>query len=342
MRVAMYYRNDDVRVEELPAPVVGPGELRIRIEASGICGSDVMEWYRIKKAPLVLGHEIGGQVVEVGDGVERFAVGDRVTATHHVPCNNCHSCLQGHHTLCDTLRSTKFDPGGFCEQVRIPALQTDRGTLKLPDAVSYEEATFVEPLGCVVRGQRGAGIAPGQSVLVLGSGLAGLLHIALARAAGAGPIVATDVHPYRIEAARRFGADLALDARSEDVEARLRAINGGRRADRVIVSTAVPAVNEQAFRWVARGGTILFFALVTPGVDLTYPAFDLWNRGVSIVQSYAAARRDLDEALRLIEHRRVPVADMITHRLPLAETARGFGMVAGAGDSIKVVVEPQN
>jgi L-iditol 2-dehydrogenase len=338
----MYYRNDDVRVEEMPAPAIGPGELRIRIEASGICGSDVMEWYRIKKAPLVLGHEIGGQVVEVGEGVDRFAVGDRITATHHVPCNTCHSCLQGHHTLCDTLRSTKFDPGGFCEQVRIPALQTDRGTLKLPDAVSYEEATFVEPLGCVVRGQRGAGIAPGQSVLVLGSGLAGLLHIALARAAGAGPIVATDVHPYRIEAARRFGADLALDARSEDVEARLRAINGGRRADRVIVSTAVPAVNEQAFRWVARGGTILFFALVTPGVDLTYPAFDLWNRGVSIVQSYAAAARDLDEALRLIEHRRVPVADMITHRLPLAETARGFGMVAGAGDSIKVVVEPQN
>jgi L-iditol 2-dehydrogenase len=342
MRVAMYYRNDDVRVEEMPAPAIGPGELRVRIEASGICGSDVMEWYRIKKAPLVLGHEIGGQVVEVGEGVERFTVGDRVTATHHVPCNTCHSCLQGHHTLCDTLRSTKFAPGGFCEQVRIPALQADRGTLMLPDAVSYEQATFVEPLGCVVRGQRGAAIAPGQSVLVLGSGLAGLLHIALARAAGAGPIVATDVHPYRIEAARRFGADLALDARSEDVEARLKAINGGRRADRVIVSTAVPAVNEQAFRWVARGGTILFFALVTPGVDLTYPAFDLWNRGVSIVQSYAAAMRDLDEALRLIEHRRVPVAEMITHRLPLAETARGFGMVAGAGDSIKVVVEPQN
>jgi len=342
MRVAMYYRNDDVRVEEVPTPAIGPGELRVRIEASGICGSDVMEWYRIKKAPLVLGHEIGGQVVEVGEGVTRFSVGDRVTTTHHVPCNTCHRCLQGHHTLCDTLRTTKFDPGGFCEQVRIPALQADRGTLKLPDAVSYEDATFVEPLGCVVRGQRGAGIAPGQSVLVLGSGLAGLLHIALARAAGAGPIVATDVHPFRLEAARRFGADLALDASSEDVEARLMEINGGRRADRVIVCTAVPAVNEQAFRWVARGGTILFFALVTPGVDLTYPAFDLWNRGVSIVQSYAAALQDLDEALRLIEHRRVPVADMITHRLPLAETARGFGMVASAADSIKVVVEPQN
>ncbi len=341
MRVAMYYRNDDVRVEDLPTPEIGPGELRVRIEASGICGSDVMEWYRVKKAPLVLGHEIGGQVVEVGAGVERFAVGDRVTATHHVPCNTCHLCLEGHHTLCDTLRSTKFDPGGFAEMVRIPPLQADRGTLPLPDTVSYEEATFVEPLGCVARGQRVAGIRPGQSVLVLGSGLAGLLHVALARAAGAGPIVATDVHPYRIESATRFGADLALDARTEDVEARLREVNGGRLADRVIVCTAVPPVNEQAFQLVERGGTLLFFALVTPGVDLAYPAFDLWNRGVTVVQSYAAAQRDLAEALRLIEHRRVPVAEMITHRLPLADTARGFGLTASAADSLKVVVEPQ-
>ncbi len=341
MRVAMYYRNDDVRVEDVPTPQIGPGELRVRIEASGICGSDVMEWYRIKKAPLVLGHEIGGQVVAVGEGVERFAVGDRVTATHHVPCNTCHLCLRGHHTLCDTLRTTKFDPGGFSELVRIPPLQTDRGTLKLPDGVSYEEATFAEPLGCVVRGQRAADVRPGQSVLVLGSGLAGLLHIALARAAGAGPIVATDVHPARIAAARRFGADVAIDPTATDVETTIRELNHGRLADRVLVCTAVPAVNEQAWQLVERGGVVLFFALVTPGVDLTYPAFDLWNRGVTIVQSYAAAQRDLAEALTLIEHGRVPAADMITHRLPLADAATGFGMVASAGDSIKVIVEPQ-
>jgi len=341
MRVAMYYRNDDVRVEEVPTPVPGPGEILVRIEASGVCGSDVMEWYRIKKAPLVLGHEIGGQVVEVGEGVEKFAPGDRVTATHHVPCLTCHLCQRGHTTLCETLRTTKFDPGGFCEYVRVPALQTDRGTLKLPDDVTYEEATFVEPFGCVVRGQRGANVRAGQSVLVLGSGLAGLMHVALARASGASLVVATDVHPFRLDAARRFGADLALDASTEDIEARFRAINDGKLADVVIVSTAVPAVNEQAFRLVERGGTILFFALVTPGVDLKYPAFDLWNAGVKIVQSYAAALPDLAEALELIRRKRVPVQEMITHRLPLERTSEGFGLVASAGDSIKVVIEPQ-
>jgi len=341
MRVAMYYRNDDVRVEEVPRPEIGPGELLVRIEASGVCGSDVMEWYRIKKAPLVLGHEIGGQVVEVGEGVERFAVGDRVTATHHVPCNTCDLCQRGFHTLCETLRTTKFDPGGFCEYVRIPPLQTDRGTLKLPDEVSYEEATFVEPFGCVVRGQRVSGLRAGQSVLVLGAGLAGLMHVALARASGASLVVATDVHPFRLDAARRFGADLVLDATTEDVEARFRAINDGKLADQVIVSTAVPAVNEQAFRLVERGGTILFFALVTPGIDLAFPAFDLWNRGVTITQSYAAALPDLADALELIRRGRIPVEEMITHRLPLARASEGFQKVAAAGDSIKVVIEPQ-
>ena len=341
MRVAMYYRNDDVRVEEVPRPEIGPGELLVRIEASGVCGSDVMEWYRIKKAPLVLGHEIGGQVVEVGEGVERFAVGDRVTATHHVPCNTCDLCQRGFHTLCETLRTTKFDPGGFCEYVRVPSLQTDRGTLKLPDEVSYEEATFVEPFGCVVRGQRVSKLRAGQSVLVLGAGLAGLMHVALARASGASLVVATDVHPFRLDAARRFGADLVLDATSEDVEQRFRAINDGKLADQVIVSTAVPAVNEQAFRLVERGGTILFFALVTPGVDLAYPAFDLWNRGVTVTQSYAAALPDLAEALELIRRGRIPVEQMITHRLPLARASEGFQRVAAARDSIKVVIEPQ-
>ncbi len=341
MRVAMYYRNDDIRVEEMPRPRIGPGEVLLRVDASGICGSDVMEWYRIGKAPLVLGHEIAGEVVEVGAGVEGVAPGDRVTATHHVPCNTCRLCRRGDHSLCETLRGTRFDPGGFAEYLRIPPLQVDRGLLKLPDGVTDEQATFVEPLGCAVRGQNAADVRPGESVLVLGSGLAGLLHVALARARGAGLIVATDVDPYRLEAARRFGATLALDARTEDVAARVRAANDGWLADKVIVCTAVPQVNEGAFALAERGGTILFFAVVAPDVRVTYPAFDLWNRGVRIVQSYAAVLPDLAEALELIRRGRVPVADMITHRLPLAEAPRGFQLVARARDSIKVVIEPQ-
>ncbi|HEX9831385.1 MAG TPA: alcohol dehydrogenase catalytic domain-containing protein, partial [Thermodesulfobacteriota bacterium] len=136
MRVAMYYNNRDVRLEEMPTPKIGPGELLIRVQASGVCGSDVMEWYRLPKAPLVLGHEISGEVVDVGEGVQRFSKGDRVIATHHVPCNTCYHCLRGNHSACETLRKTHFDPGGFSEYIRAPSINVDRGVFVLPNEVS--------------------------------------------------------------------------------------------------------------------------------------------------------------------------------------------------------------
>ena len=267
MRVAMWYNNRDVRVEEMPTPEIGPGELLVRVVASGVCGSDVMEWYRLDRAPLVLGHEIAGEVVGVGKGVEKYKEGDRVAVAHHVPCNTCHYCLSGHPTACETLRRTNFYPGGFAEYVRLPAINVDRGVFLLPDEVSYEEATFVEPLACVLRGQRRAGLQPGQSVLVIGSGISGLLHIQLARALGAGLIVATDVNSYRLEAAKRLGADAAISVEEYSPE-RLREANAGLLADLVIVCTgAVSAVN-QALQSVERGGTVLFFAPTAPGINI--------------------------------------------------------------------------
>ena len=185
MRVAMYYANKDVRIEEMDAPKISPDEVLLKVEASGICGSDGMEWSRKDKVPLVLGHEVAGEIVEVGDKVEKFKVGDRVAATHHVPCNTCHYCLTGHHTVCETLqRGTHFDPGGFAELVRVPAINVDRGVFPIADSVSFEDASFMEPLACVIRGQRQARLQPGQSVFVIGAGISGILHINLARASG--------------------------------------------------------------------------------------------------------------------------------------------------------------
>ncbi len=341
MRVAMYYNNLDVRLEEMPTPEIGPGELLVRAEASGICGSDVMEWYRIKKAPLVLGHEIAGVVTEVGKGVERYRVGERVTASHHVPCNTCHYCLSGHHTVCETLRRTNFDPGGFAEYIRFSVLNVDRGVYRLPEGVSFEEATFTEPLACVLRGQRIAQIHPGDSVLIMGSGISGLLHVQLACALGASRVVATDVNEYRLEAARRFGADTTIHAQ-EDVPARFRQVNDGRLADRVIVCTSATSAFTQALQSVERGGTALFFAPTGSGVILPISVNDLfWRNEITLTSSYAGSPADHVAALELIRARRVQVKEMITHRLGLAETGRGFQLVATAGDSIKVIVEPQ-
>ncbi|MBI2907437.1 MAG: alcohol dehydrogenase catalytic domain-containing protein [Chloroflexi bacterium] len=340
MRVATYYNNRDVRLEERPVPKIGPGELLVKVIASGICGSDVMEWYRIHKAPLVLGHEVAGQIVAVGQGVAQFKEGQAVALAHHVPCNTCHYCRAGHHTVCDTLRTTNFDPGGFAEYLRLPAINVDRGVFPIPDEVSFEDATFTEPLACVLRGQRLAGFQPGQSVLVIGSGISGLLHIHLAQALGASRIVATDIVGYRLEAAMRFGADHAFQAKDYTPES-LRDANDGRLADLVVLCTGALSAIDQALRSAERGGTILFFAPAEPKVTAALPLWDLWRDGITLTVSYAGSPADYATALELIRARRVRVGEMITHRLGLAETGRGFQLVASARDSIKVIIEPQ-
>jgi L-iditol 2-dehydrogenase len=335
----MYYNNRDVRLEELPVPDVGPGELLIRTRASGICGSDLMEWYRIKKAPLVLGHEITGEVVEVGAGVEKFKAGDRIFSSHHVPCGECRYCLAGHQSVCELLRMTHFDPGGFSEFIRVPQINVDLGTYRLPDEITYDEGSFIEPLACVVRAQRFAKLTSGQAVLVIGSGISGLLHIQLARARGASRIVATDISEFRLNAARQFGADAAIHG-AADVAARLRDLNGGRLADLVIVCTgAMPAI-QQALKSVDRGGTLLFFAPTAAGVDVPIPLFEFWRDEISMVTSYAGSGDDLVESMELIGARKVRVADMVTHRLPLAEAGLGFQLTASGHDSIKVIIDP--
>jgi len=337
----MYYNNQDIRVEEMPVPKIGPGELLIKVEASGICGSDVMEWYRVPKAPLVLGHEIAGEIVEIGEGVTRYRPGDRVAVAHHVPCNTCHYCLNGHHTVCDTLRQTNFDPGGFAQYLRLPSINVDRGVYPLPEEVSYEEGTFTEPLACVLRGQRMARIRPGQSVLIIGCGISGLLHLELARAQGVGRIIATDIVPYRLEAAQRLGAEVVIHA-EEDVPAKVREANNGRLADRVLVCTGATSAIHQALQSVDRGGVVLFFAPTSPGITIPISINDLFFRNdITLTTSYAGSPADYATAVELIRSRRVRVKDMITHRLSLAETARGFQLVAQAQNSIKVIIEPQ-
>jgi L-iditol 2-dehydrogenase len=337
----MWYNNRDVRIEEMPIPKIGSSELLVRIEASGICGSDVMEWYRLNRAPLVLGHEIAGQVVIAGEGVECFDEGDRVSVAHHVPCNTCHYCLTGHHTACETLHHTNFDPGGFAEYVRVPAINVDRGTFLIPEEVSYEEATFAEPLACVLRGQRIARMQPGNNVLVIGSGIAGLLHVMLACALGAGRVLATDINEYRLEAAQRLGANATFHADEYSAD-RLRQNNAGRLADLVIVCTGVVSAINQALESVDLGGTILVFAPTDPGVIIPISINELfWRQDRTVTTSYAHSPADHQAALELIRAGTVPVREMITHRLGLAETGLGFQLVAEATNSIKVIIEPQ-
>jgi len=340
LRVAMYYRNSDVRLEEMPKPEIGLGEILVKVMASGICGSDVMEWYRIKKAPLVLGHEIAGDIVEVGKEVKDWKVGDRVVVTHHVPCNTCKYCMTDHHSVCQMLRTTNFYPGGFSEFVRIPAINLAHGTFLLPDNVTYEQGSFVEPLACVVRSMRNSSLRAGQTVLILGAGIAGILNLKMAKMLGASKIIVTDISDKRREFALKFGADIVLDA-LEDIPRKTRDLLGSEGADHVIICTGALPAFDQGIRSVDRGGTVMFFACPKPDEPVYLNVNDLWRNEVKLMTSYAGAPRDLKEALEIIASRKIIVEDMITHRLPLAETQKGFQLVAQGGDSLKVIIEPQ-
>ena len=342
MRVAMYYSNKDVRLEEMPLPGIGPGEILVRVMASGICGSDVLEWYRINKVPLVLGHEIAGTVEKTGAGVKNFKKGDRVAISHHVPCNKCHYCLGGHETACETLRKTNYYPGGFSEFVRVPAINIEKeGIYLLPEDVPFDEATFIEPLACVVRGQRLARVKKGQAVLVIGSGISGLLHIQHAKALGARSVIATDISRYRLDAAKKFGADHVFDVKGFSPE-KLKAVNGELLADTVILCAGAKSAVEQALASVERGGTVLFFAAAEKDLPLPRSINDMfWRTEATLTSSYAATPAEHLEALELIRAHKVNVKDMITHRFDLARTGEGFRLVSEAKDSIKVIIEPQ-
>ncbi|MCK5030339.1 MAG: zinc-binding dehydrogenase, partial [Thermoplasmatales archaeon] len=239
-----------------------------------------------------------------------------------------------------TLHSTNFYPGGFAEYLKVPEINVDRGTFVLPKEMTYDEGVFIEPLACVVRGMRVVGMKPEKTVLVIGSGIAGLLHIKLARALGADKIIATDINDYRLKMAKKLGADIVINAK-ENVSEQFKKHNDGRLADFVFLCAGVPSAVRQAIDSVDRGGTLMFFAPTEPGVDVPFPLFDLWNKGVKMFSTYAGAPGDIEEAIELIRFKKVTVTDMISHRLSLSEAAKGFKLVAQARESIKVILYPQ-
>ncbi|MEK6892417.1 MAG: zinc-dependent dehydrogenase [Nanoarchaeota archaeon] len=339
MKVAVYYGNKDVRMEERPIPQINDDELLVKVMASGICGTDVMEWYRIKKAPLVLGHEISGVVEKVGKNVKNFKAGDKVFVSHHVPCMKCHYCLNGHHTACETLHRTSFDPGGFSEYLRVPKINVEFGTFKLPDNVSFDEGTFVEPIGTVLRAQRLANLKDNQTLLVIGSGISGLMHIKAAKSRNVKKIIAVDINDFRLNAAKRFGASQIINA-NEDIASKLKEFNENRLADLVIVCTGALSAANTALRCVDKGGTILFFAVPKPDEKFEIPINDFWKNEIKVMTSYAAAPKDLEESIKLIASKKLNLNEMITHKLKFNEIQKGFQLVAEAKDSIKVIVEP--
>jgi L-iditol 2-dehydrogenase len=342
VKAARLYGFNDIRVEEVPVPRVGPGEALMATRASGICSGDVMPWYIERKAPLVLGHEAAGEIVQVGDGVRSFGAGQRVFVHHHAPCFSCPRCRRGDYVQCETWRRSRIEPGGLAEYVLIPEVNLENDTLLLPDSVSYEDGTLVEPLACVVKGLRRAAMRRGDTALVIGLGTMGVLHTLVLRKFGAGTVLGADRVPFRLARALELGADRTLDAGQEELHLSVHRVTGGEMAHLVVVGPGTPEALHEGLRCVAPGGTVLMFTPLQPGEHLTIEPNELYFRDVSIVTSYSAGPAETAEALELIAEGVVRAEMVVTHRFPLEEAARAYRLTAEARDSLKCLITFEN
>ena len=301
----------------------------MRTRVSGICGSDLLGWYVRRKAGSVLGHEVLGEIVEVGKGVTAFSPGDRVVPHHHAPCLSCTACLAGRFVHCPEWKASRLDPGGMAELVRIPAGNLAHDTLKAPAGLSDEEASWTEPLATVVKAFGRGGFAAGQSLLVVGCGATGQLAVRLGRALGASRIAAADRVASRLALARLSGA-------GEVVQVDREALPQG--FDFVFVGPGKSEAVRSGFASVAPGGTLLLFTMAPPEERWELVLHDLYFREITVVPSYSCGPDDTREALALLASRRVSVDDLVTHRFPIERAAEAFARAKDPEGSLKVVL----
>jgi L-iditol 2-dehydrogenase len=346
MRVARFYEPGDVRLEDMPEPTAGAGEVKIRVKACSTCGTDVKIFnhgHQHIDPPRVMGHEIAGEVVEVGDGVEGWSPGDRVQVIAAVPCGQCDECRRGRMTICPNQTSVGYHyEGGFAEYLVVPrqVLAVD-GLNRIPDGVGYDEASVAEPLACVLNGQELAGVGAGDDVVVIGSGPIGCLHVRLARARGAARVFLIDLNRSRLElSAAVVQPDAAICSAEDDAVIEVLKLTNGRGADVVITAAASGKAQEEALLMTARGGRIsLFGGLPKDNPTITLDSNLVHYRELTLVGANGSSPAHNKQALELIASGSVPVADLITHRLPLERVLDAFGIVA-RGEAIKVTVQP--
>jgi L-iditol 2-dehydrogenase len=334
MRAAVYQGQGRIALEEVPAPCAGAGEILLEMTACGLCGSDLMAWYQDPRAPVVLGHEPVGRVAEAGDGCG-FAAGERVFVHHHVPCFTCRLCRAGRHTLCDTFRATRIDPGGLAELIRVPAPNVRADVLRLPEDLPDLAATLIEPLGCVIHGLLLARVGRGSRVAVVGAGAMGLIQVQAALALGAGRVVAIEPRPGRRALAEAAGATALEGSEPGAVAEAL----GGDLADAVMVCTANREAIAGALHLAGRAGVVQLFAPTPPGELVGLDLGAVFFREVEIQSTYSAGPTDTRDALAMLAAGAVDWRALLTHTVPLAEVGEAFRL-ARSGEAMKVVVVP--
>ena len=347
MRVFRYYAPEDLRLEQVPVPDPGPGELLLRVRNCATCGTDVKIYFhghRNLKPPRVLGHEIAGEVAALGHGVEEFTVGDRVQLSAVVSCGECRECRVGHENICENLTAIGYDyDGGYAEYVIVPELVLRVGGVNpMPPDLAFEEAAMTEPLACVLNGQELARVGEGDDVVIIGAGPIGCLHARLARARGASLVTLVERGAERLQlaAARVAPDEVVLAEDGVDAVAAVRAVSEGRGADVVIVAAPSAAAHQDGIAMAANRGRIsLFGSLPKDAPTISVDANEIHYRELTIVGAANSTPAQNAAALAMIADGRVPVADLITKTLPLEELPDAI-MSAAGGHGIKYVIAP--
>lgn len=338
MKAAVYYGPKNILIEDVPTPKIGPLDVLVEMRACGICGSDLMEWYIKTKAPLVPGHEPSGVVARVGRKVEGYEEGDRIFTHHHVACLTCYYCRHSDYTLCSQFTKTHLDPGGLSEYFRVPAPNLQIDTIRIPEHVSFEEATLIEPTGCCLRALKKCNIQPGDSVVVVGSGVSGVILIILARLFLANQVIATDFVDYRLRAASRLGADLTVNPEKESPIEIIKQATDGRGADVTIVTAPNISAYLTGIELCRKGGTLCIFAPTKPEDFIRISPNKLFFNEIRLISSYSTSHIETETAFELIKTKRIDLKTLITHRFLLEDTADAFRKAARDKKCIKVVV----
>ncbi len=338
MKAAVYYSLNNVIIQDVPTPKIGVNEILVEMRACGICGSDLMEWYLKTRAPLVLGHEPAGVVAKAGSKVDGFEEGDRVFAHHHVACLNCYYCRHGAFTLCEKFAATRLEPGGFAEYFKVPTPNLYTDTVKIPQELSFEEATLIEPIGCCLRALGKYKVQPADSIVVVGAGASGIIFTMLLKALSASQVIVTDFVDYRLEAARVAGADLTVNLEREILSDSVKKATDGRGADLVIVTAPNTSAYLAGVELCRKGGTLCAFAPTAPREFMRLSLNKLFFSEIKLVPSYSTSHIETRTALRLIQTGKMDAKKLITHRFPLSKIAEAFHTVVKSKECVKVVV----
>jgi L-iditol 2-dehydrogenase len=346
MRAAVYRGKEDVRLETVPVPEIGAGELLVRVHTCGICGTDLKKISTgSHSAPRIFGHEMAGQIVAMGEGVKNFSVGDGVMVFHHIPCGTCYYCRKKVFAQCPVYKkvgaTAGFEPsgGGFAEYIRVMDWIVRKGVVRIPDQVSYEQASFIEPVNTCMKAMEALQLQVGETVLVIGQGPIGVMLAVLARRAGA-TVVTSDLYPQRLKISESFGLEHNVNAGASDPMARVRELTDGRGADAVILATAGNSLVRPAIDAARPGGRIMLFAQTQRSEVAIDPAAVCVDEK-TLMGSYSASVDLQEENVQLVFSGEIDFARLISHRFPLAQAVEALRLAAHPGpDSMKVVIQP--